>query len=171
MTRDLKYLALGIGFLAPMLVFSMITAGAIIIALPALAQRDGGGSTSSSIRGGGSAGGGSTSTAITNAQMHLAQAMTALQNKNTAGAMLQLKLLINPYQHYRQEQEVWRHQAASPVLVHQQSTLVLVHQQSTLVLVHQAALVQVALVPVFLAVVGPVQVALVLVHLVMACII
>jgi hypothetical protein len=94
MTRDLKYLTLGIGFLAPMLVFSMITAGAIIIALPALAQRDGGGSTSfSSIRGGGSAGGGSTSTAITSAQMHLAQAMTALQNKNTAGAMLQLKLL------------------------------------------------------------------------------
>jgi hypothetical protein len=93
MTRDLKYLTLGIGFLAPMLVFSMITAGAIIIALPALAQRDGGGSTSSSIRGGGSAGGGSTSTAITSAQMHLAQAMTALQNKDTAGAMLQLKLL------------------------------------------------------------------------------
>jgi hypothetical protein len=82
MTRDLKYLTLGVGFLAAMLVFSMAAAaGAIIIALPALAQTDGG-SSSSSIGGGGSAGGGGITT-ITNAQMHLAQAMTALQNKNT----------------------------------------------------------------------------------------
>jgi hypothetical protein len=100
MTRDLKYLTLGVGFLAAMLVFSMAAAaGAVIIALPALAQTDGGGGGdgSSSIGGGGSAGGsGSGSsgiTTITNAQMHLAQAMTALQNKNTTGAMLQLNLL------------------------------------------------------------------------------
>jgi hypothetical protein len=92
MTRDLKYLTLGVGFLAAMLVFSMAAAaGAIIIALPALAQTDGG-SSSSSIGGGGSAGGGGITT-ITNAQMHLAQAMTALQNKNTTGAMMQLNLL------------------------------------------------------------------------------
>jgi hypothetical protein len=87
MTRDLKYLTLGVGFLAAMLVFSMAAAaGAIIIALPALAQTDGG-SSSSSIGGGGGI------TTITNAQMHLAQAMTALQNKNTTGAMMQLNLL------------------------------------------------------------------------------
>ena len=79
MTRDLKYLTLGIGFLAAMLVFSMAAAaGAIIIALPALAQTDGGASGS---------------TTITDAQMRLAQAMTALQNKNTTGAMMQLNLL------------------------------------------------------------------------------
>jgi hypothetical protein len=44
MTRDLKYLTLGVGFLAAMLVFSMAAAAGavIIIALPALAQRDGG---------------------------------------------------------------------------------------------------------------------------------
>jgi hypothetical protein len=95
MTRDLKYLTLGVGFLAAMLVFSMSAAtGAIIIALPALAQTDGG-SSSSSIGGGGSAGGSGSAgiTTITNAQMHLAQAMTALQNKNTTGAMMQLNLL------------------------------------------------------------------------------
>jgi hypothetical protein len=94
MTRDLKYLTLGVGFLAAMLVFSMAAAAGavIIIALPALAQTDGGGG-GSAIGGGGSTGGGITSTAITNAQMHLAQAMTSLQNKNTAGAMLELKLL------------------------------------------------------------------------------
>ena len=94
MTRDLKYLTLGVGFLAAMLVFSMAAAaGAIIIALPALAQTDGGGS--SSIGGGGSAGGSGSGgiTTITNAQMHLAQAMTALQNKNTTGVMMQLNLL------------------------------------------------------------------------------
>ena len=45
MTRDLKYLTLGVGFLAAMLVFSMASStGAIIIALPALAQTDGGAS-------------------------------------------------------------------------------------------------------------------------------
>src|SRR5206468_3717723 len=40
-------------------------------------------------------GGGSIdgSTTITDAQIRLAQAMTALQNKNTTGAMMQLKLL------------------------------------------------------------------------------
>jgi hypothetical protein len=94
MTRDLKYLTLGVGFLAATLVFSMAAAaGAIIIALPALAQSDGSGG-SLSIGGGGSAsGGGSSSTTITDAQMHLAQAMTALQNKNTTGAMMQLNLL------------------------------------------------------------------------------
>jgi hypothetical protein len=95
MIRDLKYLTLGVGFLAAMLVFSMSAAtGAIIIALPALAQTDGG-SSSSSIGGGGSAGGSGSAgiTTITNAQMHLAQAMTALQNKNTTGAMMQLNLL------------------------------------------------------------------------------
>jgi hypothetical protein len=95
MTRDVKYLTLGVGFLAAMLVFSMAAAAGaiIIIALPALAQTDG--SSSSSIGGGGSAGGSGSSgiTTITNAQMHLAQAMTALQNKNTTGAMMQLNLL------------------------------------------------------------------------------
>ena len=50
MTRDLKYLTLGVGFLAAMLVFSMAAAaGAIIIALPALAQTDGGASGSTTI--------------------------------------------------------------------------------------------------------------------------
>src|SRR5947208_10282788 len=93
MTRDLKYLTLGVGILAAMLVFSM-AAAAIIIALPALAQRDGGGISPFIGGGGGSAGGGSNSTAITSAQMHLAQAMTALQNKNTTGAMMQL-ILVN----------------------------------------------------------------------------
>jgi hypothetical protein len=95
MTRDLKYLTLGVGFLAATLVFSMAAAaGAIIIALPALAQSDDSGG-SLSIGGGGSAsgGGGGSSTTITDAQMHLAQAMTALQNKNTTGAMMQLNLL------------------------------------------------------------------------------
>jgi hypothetical protein len=98
MTRDLKYLTLGVGFLAAMLVFSMAAAAGaifIIIALPALAQTDGG-SSSSSIGGGDSAdsgGSGGGITTITNAQMHLAQAMTALQNKNTTGAMMQLNLL------------------------------------------------------------------------------
>jgi hypothetical protein len=38
-------------------------------------------------------GGGNVSTTITDAQIRLAQAMTALQNKNTTGAMMQLKLL------------------------------------------------------------------------------
>ena|SRR5437763_5877250 len=97
MARDLKYLRLGVGFLAAMLVFSMAAAtGAIIIAPPALAQTDGSSSSSLSIRGGSSAGdggGGSVSTTITDAQIRLAQAMTALQNKNTTGAMMQLKLL------------------------------------------------------------------------------
>jgi hypothetical protein len=97
MTRDLKYLTLGVGFLTALLVFSMAAAtGAIIIALPALAQTDGGsGGNSSSIGGGGSAGGSGSDgiTTITNAQMHLAQAMTALQNKNTTGVMMQLNLL------------------------------------------------------------------------------
>jgi hypothetical protein len=98
MTRDLKYLTLGVGFLTALLVFSMAaaTGAIIIIALPALAQTDGGGN-SSSIGGGGSAGGSDSGsdgiTTITNAQMHLAQAMTALQNKNTTGAMMQLNLL------------------------------------------------------------------------------
>jgi hypothetical protein len=97
MTRDLKYLTLGVGFLAAMLVFSMAAAAGaiiIIIALPALAQTDGGGG-SSSIGVCGSAGGSGSGgiTTITNAQMHLAQAMTALQNKNTTGAMMQLNLL------------------------------------------------------------------------------
>jgi hypothetical protein len=92
MTRDFKYLTLGVGFLAAMLVFSMAAAaGAINIALPALAQTDGVGGSSSSIGCGGSACWGST--AITNAQTHLAQAMTALQNKNTMGTIMQLKLL------------------------------------------------------------------------------
>jgi hypothetical protein len=41
MTRDLKYLTLGVGFLAATLVFSMAAAaGAIIIALPALVVID-----------------------------------------------------------------------------------------------------------------------------------
>jgi hypothetical protein len=97
MARDLKYLSLGVGFLAAMLVFSMAAAtGAIIIAPPALAQTDGSSGSSLSIRGGGSAGdggSGSVSTTITDAQIRLAQAMTALQNKNTTGAMMQLKLL------------------------------------------------------------------------------
>src|SRR4026208_894232 len=38
-------------------------------------------------------GGGNASITITDAQIRLAQAMTALQNKNTTGAMMQLKLL------------------------------------------------------------------------------
>jgi hypothetical protein len=89
MTRGLKYFTLGVGFLAAMLVFSMAAAAG---ALPALAQTDGDGS--SAIGGGGSTGGGGSGiTTITNAQMHLAQAMTALQNKNTTGAMMQLNLL------------------------------------------------------------------------------
>ncbi len=80
MARDLKYLSLDVGFLAAMLVFNMAEAtGAIIIAPPALAQTDGDG--------------GNVSTTITDAQIRLAQAMTALQNKNTTGAMMQLKLL------------------------------------------------------------------------------
>jgi hypothetical protein len=80
MARDLKYLSLDVGFLAAMLVFNMAAAtGAIIIAPPALAQTDGDG--------------GNVSTTITDAQIRLAQAMTALQNKNTTGAMMQLKLL------------------------------------------------------------------------------
>jgi hypothetical protein len=80
MTRDLKYITFGVGFLAAMLVFSMAAAAGaiIIIVLPALAQTDGGASGS---------------TTITDAQMRLAQAMTALQNKNTTGAMMQLNLL------------------------------------------------------------------------------
>jgi hypothetical protein len=93
MTRDLKYLILGVGFLATILVFSTAVAGAII-ALPALAQISGGDDDgrSSFIVDGGSARG-NTSTTITDAQMHLAQAMTALQNKNTTGATMQLNLL------------------------------------------------------------------------------
>jgi hypothetical protein len=93
MTRDLKYLTLGVGFLATILVFSTAVAGAII-ALPALAQISGGDDDgrSSFIVDGGSARG-NTSTTITDAQMHLAQAMTALQNKNTTGATMQLNLL------------------------------------------------------------------------------
>jgi hypothetical protein len=80
MARDLKYLSLDVGFLAAMLVFNMAAAtGAIIIAPLALAQTDGDG--------------GNVSTTITDAQIRLAQAMTALQNKNTTGAMMQLKLL------------------------------------------------------------------------------
>ena len=38
-------------------------------------------------------GGGNASITITDAQIRLAQAVTALQNKNTTGAMMQLKLL------------------------------------------------------------------------------
>jgi hypothetical protein len=45
MTRDLKYLTLGVRFLATTLVFSMAVAGAII-ALPALAQISGDGGRS-----------------------------------------------------------------------------------------------------------------------------
>ena len=93
MTRDLKYLTLGVGFLAAML-FSIVERLELLLLLlymallkqmevvvvhlsEAVAQL-------AVVL---------TSTAITNAQMHLAQAMTALQNKNTVGAMMQLKLL------------------------------------------------------------------------------
>jgi hypothetical protein len=50
-----------------------------------LAKSDSG-SGGSSTGGGGSPAGGASSKTITNAQMQLAQAMTALQSKNTTGA-------------------------------------------------------------------------------------
>ena len=65
MARDLKYLSLGVGFLAAMLVFSMAAVtGAIIIAPPALAQTDGSSGSRLSIRGGGSAGDGGGSSVL-----------------------------------------------------------------------------------------------------------
>jgi hypothetical protein len=94
MSTDLKNVSLGVGFLAAILVFSMAAAGATIIAVPALAKSDGsGGGGGSSSGSSGSAGGGASSAMITNAQTHLAEAMTALQSKNTTGAMMHLKLL------------------------------------------------------------------------------
>jgi hypothetical protein len=93
MIRNAKYLTLGVGFLASMLVFSMAAAaGAIIIniALPALARSDHSGGEGGLSSGGSPAG---SSTTITNVQMQLAQAITALQNKNTTGAMMHLKLI------------------------------------------------------------------------------